>query len=244
MKSPRRLNTVEFAAAVILSALLPACAALAQGQKPSPAAGREGPFRGREVEKKAVVTAPAPPPQGDEARAEEDEEAQTGVVRLRAILSADGKVTNITVLKGLPGGLTEKAVAAARQIKFKPAEKDGRPVSQWVTLEYNFNVYYEEDDAEITKKVLIKEQPRPAYTAEALRERVAGRVVIEAYFGRNGKVSRPRVVEGLPHGLSEQAVEAARRIRFEPAEVKGERVTVLRRVEYVFSPDEAAPAGP
>jgi hypothetical protein len=31
------------------------------------------------------------------------------------------------------------------------------------------------------------------------------------------------------------------RIKFRPAELKGRKVTVVRRVEYVFSPDAAAP---
>ena len=65
----------------------------------------------------------------------------SGVVRLRAVLGSDGTVRNISVIKGLPDGLTEKAVAAARKIKFKPATIDGRPVSQFVVLEYNFNIY-------------------------------------------------------------------------------------------------------
>lgn len=65
----------------------------------------------------------------------------SGMVRLRMVLSFDGKVRHILVLKGLKGGLTEMAVNAARGIKFKPALKDGRPVSQFVTVEYNFNIY-------------------------------------------------------------------------------------------------------
>jgi len=79
------------------------------------------------------------PPPGftEEARLDE----VTGVVRLRAVLTADGKVTNVSVVKGLPQGLTEKASDAARHILFFPAFKDGRAVSQWVTLEYNFNIY-------------------------------------------------------------------------------------------------------
>jgi TonB family protein len=64
-----------------------------------------------------------------------------GVVRLRAILSASGKVTHIEVLQGLPNGLTKKAIEAAKKIKFTPAEKDGHPVSQYVVIEYNFDIY-------------------------------------------------------------------------------------------------------
>jgi TonB family protein len=65
----------------------------------------------------------------------------TGTVRLRMLLSFDGRVRHILVLKGLAGGLTETALDSARGIKFTPATKDGRPVSQFVTIEYNFNIY-------------------------------------------------------------------------------------------------------
>jgi periplasmic protein TonB len=65
----------------------------------------------------------------------------TGIVRLRAVLSASGEVTGISVVKPLPDGLTEKAIQAARQIKFRPAQKDGHVVSQYIVLEYNFNIY-------------------------------------------------------------------------------------------------------
>lgn len=65
----------------------------------------------------------------------------SGMVRLRMLLSFDGRVRHILVLKGLGGGLTEKAINAARGIKFTPAIKDGRPVSQFITIEYNFHIY-------------------------------------------------------------------------------------------------------
>ncbi len=65
----------------------------------------------------------------------------SGLVRLRAVLSFDGKVKYILVVRPLSHGLTEMAIAAARRIKFEPATKDGRPVSQFVTLEYSFSVF-------------------------------------------------------------------------------------------------------
>jgi hypothetical protein len=37
--------------------------------------------------------------------------------------------------------LTQMAVEAARQIKFTPSSKDGRAVSMYIQLEYNFNLY-------------------------------------------------------------------------------------------------------
>jgi protein TonB len=90
-----------------------------------------------EVTVRAVITSKPEPGFTEEAR----KENVTGIVRLRAVLSASGDVTNISVVKGLPGGLTERAISAAKQIRFRPAQKDGRTVSQYVTLEYNFNIY-------------------------------------------------------------------------------------------------------
>ncbi len=37
--------------------------------------------------------------------------------------------------------LTLAALAAARRVRFEPAQKDGRAVAQYVVLEYNFNIY-------------------------------------------------------------------------------------------------------
>jgi TonB family protein len=94
-------------------------------------------FQPREVTRKAVITSKPEPSFTEEAR----KNNVTGLVKLRLVLSSGGSVTNISVIKGLPDGLTEKAIAAARQIRFQPAQKDGRAVSQWITIEYNFNIY-------------------------------------------------------------------------------------------------------
>jgi TonB family protein len=64
-----------------------------------------------------------------------------GTVVLKAVFAASGKVTNIRVVQGLPYGLTERAIEAARKIRFVPASKEGKYVSMWMQLEYNFNLY-------------------------------------------------------------------------------------------------------
>ncbi|MEO6393658.1 MAG: energy transducer TonB [Pyrinomonadaceae bacterium] len=64
-----------------------------------------------------------------------------GTVRLRAVLSSDGTVKHILVLNMLGGGLTGQAIKAARGIKFIPATVAGKPVSQYVVIEYNFLAY-------------------------------------------------------------------------------------------------------
>jgi TonB family protein len=94
-------------------------------------------FRGSEVTVRARVISKPEPGFTEKARMN----YIVGQVRLRAVLASTGEVTNIVVLSELPYFLTDRAVWAARHMKFVPATKDGRPVSQWVTLEYNFNIY-------------------------------------------------------------------------------------------------------
>jgi TonB family protein len=94
-------------------------------------------FSGREVTQKARIFSQPRPGYTDAAR----QNGVSGVVTLRMVLASSGEVTNITVVSGLADGLSEKAIAAARQIKFEPAMKDGRAVSQYVQVSYTFSLY-------------------------------------------------------------------------------------------------------
>jgi TonB family protein len=59
-----------------------------------------------------------------------------GVVRLRVTFLASGQIGGISVISGLPFGLTEQAISAARNIKFVPgATTISKPV------EYRFTLY-------------------------------------------------------------------------------------------------------
>lgn len=92
---------------------------------------------GRQVTRKALVVLKPEPSYTEEARREEI----TGTVVIRAVFSSSGNVTNIRVVSGLPFGLNEQAIIAARNLRFIPAMKDGQYVSMHIQLEYNFNLY-------------------------------------------------------------------------------------------------------
>jgi TonB family protein len=64
----------------------------------------------------------------------------SGTVELKGVVDRYGRVTNIKVLKRLPHGLTDAAVNVAKETKFTPATKDGMKVSQFIQLEYDFNL--------------------------------------------------------------------------------------------------------
>lgn len=64
-----------------------------------------------------------------------------GKVILRVTFQSNGQIGAITPVSGLPGGLTERAIAAARGITFEPAMKNGVPYSVTRTIEYSFTIY-------------------------------------------------------------------------------------------------------
>lgn len=99
--------------------------------------GADRTFTGSEVEQRAKLLTKPEPQYTEEAR----KQGISGTVMLRVVFSSGGEVVQIRALKTLPFGLTEKAIAAARLIKFTPALKGGRPVSVHMQLEYNFNLY-------------------------------------------------------------------------------------------------------
>jgi TonB family protein len=94
-------------------------------------------LRSREVEQRARLISKPEPHYTEEARRNQ----VTGTVKLQVVFSSLGEVTQIRAVSSLPFGLTERAIAAARLIKFVPAMKGGHPVSVHMQLEYNFNLY-------------------------------------------------------------------------------------------------------
>lgn len=64
-----------------------------------------------------------------------------GTVTLRVTFLASGAIGSISPISGLPNGLTEQAIAAARQIRFEPAKKGGVPYTVTKQVQYNFTLY-------------------------------------------------------------------------------------------------------
>jgi TonB family protein len=91
-------------------------------------------YKSSEVTRKAKITHVDDPDYTKEAW----QHGIKGRVLLRAVLCADGRVTNVEVVKGLPYGLTENAIQTMPKMKFRPAQKDGHPVSIVILREFEF----------------------------------------------------------------------------------------------------------
>ena len=98
--------------------------------------GKIAGYSPKEVDVKAEITARPEPGYTREAR----RVGVQGNVVLKVLTLPDGKLDRIRVVRRVPYGLTENAILAACQIKFKPALKAGQPVAQWVTLQYGFRL--------------------------------------------------------------------------------------------------------
>jgi len=75
---------------------------------------------------------------------------------------------------------------------------------------------------------------RADYTEEARQKGLAGDVVLEIVVRRDGSVGDVKVLQGLPAGLNERAVQAVRQWRFSPAHRQGVPVDVIVEVSVEF----------
>ena len=84
------------------------------------------------------------------------------------------------------------------------------------------------------KRLRILSKPDAGYTDEARRNNISGQVVLRVLFGETGQVNAISVIRGLPFGLTERAIAAARRIEFQPAELDGRQAAYPLIVIYNF----------
>jgi|SRR5687768_8430959 len=85
------------------------------------------------------------------------------------------------------------------------------------------------------KSLNILYKPRPLYTAQARANNVQGSVVLRVTFLASGKIGSISPDSELPDGLTEQAIIAAKQMRFEPATKNGQPVTVIKSVQFNFT---------
>jgi TonB family protein len=83
----------------------------------------------------------------------------------------------------------------------------------------------------------ILREVKPQYTADAMRAKVQGTVLLECVVLPDGTVGRVDVVKSLDptFGLDQEAVKAAKQWRFQPGTRLGEPVAVLVTIELTFT---------
>ncbi len=111
-------------------------AGFAESRAAPPAAPRT--VRPAETEQSLEILSKPRPEYTDEARRLRLE----GVVVLDVVFLASGEVRVLRVVRGLGHGLDETAAAAARQIRFRPARREGQPVDAPARIQVLFQLAY------------------------------------------------------------------------------------------------------
>jgi protein TonB len=78
---------------------------------------------------------------------------------------------------------------------------------------------------------------KPQYTADAMRAKISGGVMLDAEVLPDGTVGAVHVAQSLDphHGLDQEAIKAVKFLRFEPGTRDGSPVPVLVSIEMTFS---------
>jgi superkiller protein 3 len=84
----------------------------------------------------------------------------------------------------------------------------------------------------VTQMALLNEQLKVEYTADAVQNNVEGKIVLQMVVCSNGSVSDIRIDESLPFGLTERAIEAIRKVRFQPALLGTQTVSVITKQTF------------
>lgn len=87
----------------------------------------------------------------------------------------------------------------------------------------------------ISSPLKIISKPRARYTDAARTANIQGSVMLRVTFLSSGQIGSISTIRGLGGGLTEEAIAAARSIRFEPAKVNGVPQTVTRPMEISFA---------
>lgn len=84
-------------------------------------------------------------------------------------------------------------------------------------------------------RLKILEQPKPELPQNHLTTDIQGTVVLRIQFLDFGEIGEITPMQTLPSGLTERAVLAARKIKFEPEMKDGKPVTVVKEIRYYYS---------
>ncbi len=100
----------------------------------------------------------------------------TGTVRVRVDFLASGEVGNVSLIGGLPYGISEIAIEASKQIRFEPAKKDGVSITSHKILQYQFGWSFSKTDFVFAKNFLADEK------SEAIVQKAIQRLGGERYL--------------------------------------------------------------
>jgi TonB family protein len=156
-----------------------------------------------------------------------------GTLKAKMTLGENGKVRDIVILEGLPGGVDEAFRKAVQNLYFQPARQNGQPVATTLFMDFIVTVEYSEGDKNVNKPK-ITEKPAPVYPEKYRAERLKGTVEVVVMFHRDGTLKVVRGGSVMPKEFDQAAAEAAQKIKFQPAVHKKSKQPVTQTITVVY----------
>ena len=105
-------------------------------------------------------------------------------------------------------------------------------LSVFLTLLLSFSVFAQDDSKQKSETDNLQKNERNSLSNQ---DRPEGIVRLRVTFLASGEIGEITVISKSPKSLIEEAVKAARNIKFEPAKKNGVPYTVTKNVEYTFT---------
>ena len=84
----------------------------------------------------------------------------------------------------------------------------------------------------VTQTAYLKEQLQVPYTSDAAQNKVEGKITLQLIVCSDGRVSDISIEEALPFGLTERAIEALKKVHFQPAVLGTQPVSVFMKQSF------------
>jgi TonB family protein len=178
-----------------------------------------------------------------------------------AVVNVDGTLKVRGVYQPDDQACDKLAIAAIEESRVRPATLNGEPVPVLVCLgvpfasrlappvarptacPYNLGAtpLGNTDTFEPrpgTKPPVAIYSPSPEYSREARKKKIQGDVTVSTIIDEEGRPTKVHLEKGIGYGLDENALEAVRRYRFQPATTNGKPVAARMTIEVKFRFDE------
>lgn len=160
-----------------------------------------------------------------------------GTLKVSFTIAEDGSTQNIVVEQSLPNGVDEAVKTGLQNLRFKPAKFNDKPVAVKMRFDYVVSAVYDENDKNVSKPK-ITSQPEPVYPAKYIGDKLKGEVTVYVLFNADGTSRVLGINSVLPKEFDTAAIEAASKIKFEPATHKKSKKNISQKmaVKYKFKP--------
>ncbi len=186
-------------------------------------------------------------------------EGLQGQVWVKAFITEAGDVERVEVISGDPT-LAEAAVRAAKEWKFKPFIRGGKPIKMATKIPFDFAFRNEVKDmpapadpsldhadnsasatgpqrVRVSQGVstgLLIHKVQPIYPESARRNYIQGTVILQAVIAKDGRISELTPISG-PKELIPAAIGAVQQWRYKPYRLADQPVEVLTQVVVNFT---------